>query len=147
MSTDNTAAAAVESKPTTIKTTTSSSPTRMAPLFAPKLQQFPTQQQQQQQQQPEKKQEDEEEDVPMTKPVTLAEKRARQAKRAYQIKTWRVREEREAREARTLLRKKLMNGEGKKRDTVVDTTITTQKKKNVRFNLKKNKIIQITEQV
>lgn len=52
MSTDNTAAAAVESRPTTIKTTTSSSPARMAPLFAPKPQQSPTQQQQQQPQQP-----------------------------------------------------------------------------------------------
>jgi putative ATPase len=50
MSTDNiaaAAAAAVESKPITIKTTTSSSPVRMAPLFAPKPQQLPIQQQQQ----------------------------------------------------------------------------------------------------
>ncbi|CAO3696190.1 unnamed protein product [Rhizopus stolonifer] len=84
-----------------------------------------------------------EEDEPLVKPISIAEKRARQAKRAYQVKIWKVREEREAREARSLLRKKMMNGESKK---VENTVNTTMKKKGVRFNLKKNRIIQFTEE-
>ncbi|KAI9245981.1 hypothetical protein BY458DRAFT_551381 [Sporodiniella umbellata] len=73
-----------------------------------------------------------EDDEPLTQPITLAEKRARQAKRAYQIKIWRVREERDAREARSLLRKK---------QTHINPPAAN--KKGVRFNLKKNRIIQI----
>ncbi|CAO3685108.1 unnamed protein product [Rhizopus microsporus] len=83
------------------------------------------------------------EDEEMIKPVTLAEKRERQAKRAYQIKTWKVREEREAREARSLLRKRMMNGP--KKETEVTEHVQQQKKKGVRFNLKKNKIIELTK--
>lgn len=88
------------------------------------------------------KQPNDEEEEPLRKQFTLAEKRAQQAKRAYQIKIWRVREEREARQARSLLRKKLMSGERKKE---IENNVVVNTRKGVRFNLKKNKIIQITE--
>lgn len=91
---------------------------------------------------PEKEQD--EEDEPMTKPLSLTEKRKRQAKRADQVKIWKVREEREAREARLLIRRQIVNGT-KKVTTATETTTTTirKKKKRVKFNFDKNSIITI----
>jgi hypothetical protein len=88
--------------------------------------------------------EEEEEDIPITKPITLTEKRKRQAKRADQVKIWKVREEREARELRSIARKKLMSGIISKKSTVESTGgMIRKKKKRVKFELDKNCIIQL----
>lgn len=94
-----------------------------------------------------KVQEEDEEDIPVTKPISLTEKRKRQAKRADQVKIWKVREEREAREARSLIRRNLMTGVTKKK--LVSPPLNEiskrqkKKKKRVKFDFDKNKIIQI----
>ncbi|CAO3667611.1 unnamed protein product [Rhizopus stolonifer] len=118
-----------------------STPTKKtAPLI--KSRPVPTKNNSLKQKKVQKKAEDEgEEEVPKIR-LTLSEKRERHAQRVHQLKKWRVREEREAREVRLQQRKKLMRGESK--ETVVEETI---KKKCVRFNLKKNKTIQIIEGV
>ncbi|KAI8642670.1 hypothetical protein BD408DRAFT_173749 [Parasitella parasitica] len=91
--------------------------------------------------------EEEEEDEPMTKPMSLTEKRKRQAKRADQIKIWKVREEREAREARLVIRRQIVNGTNKKitQSSSVSTKISTirKKKKRVKFNFDKNCVIEL----
>ncbi|KAI8080511.1 hypothetical protein BDF21DRAFT_493661 [Thamnidium elegans] len=87
---------------------------------------------------------EEEEDIPLTKPISLTEKRKRQAKRADQVKIWKVREEREAREARSIVRKKLMSGVSlKKSVSTTNICITKKKKKRVKFDFDKNKVIQL----
>ncbi|CEP17371.1 hypothetical protein [Parasitella parasitica] len=91
--------------------------------------------------------EEEEEDEPMTKPMSLTEKRKRQAKRADQIKIWKVREEREAREARLVIRRQIVNGTNKKIIQSSSTSSTTstvrKKKKRVKFNFDKNCVIEL----
>ncbi|KAI8330821.1 hypothetical protein EDC96DRAFT_528038 [Choanephora cucurbitarum] len=89
-----------------------------------------------------KENEEEEEDEPMTKPLTLAEKRKRQAKRADQVKIWKVREEREAREARLQLRRQMMNAP-KKPTEIPPPPLIRKKKKKVKFNFDRNCIIQL----
>lgn len=89
---------------------------------------------------------EEEEDEPMTKPMSLTEKRKRQAKRADQVKIWKVREEREAREARLVLRRQMVNGNKKiSQSTSTSSTTNTirKKKKRVKFNFDKNSVIQL----
>lgn len=92
------------------------------------------------------KEQEEEEDEPMTRPMSLTEKRKRQAKRADQVKIWKVREEREAREARLVIRRQMVNG-NKKISQSASTSSTTstirKKKKRVKFNFDKNSIIQL----
>ncbi|GAN08739.1 hypothetical protein MAM1_0220c08255 [Mucor ambiguus] len=89
----------------------------------------------------------EEEDEPMTKPMSLTEKRKRQAKRADQVKIWKVREEREAREARLVIRRQIVNGTNKKITQSSSTSSTTstirKKKKRVKFNFDKNSVIEL----
>jgi hypothetical protein len=86
---------------------------------------------------------EDEEDEPMTKPISLTEKRKRQAKRADQVKSWKVREEREAREARLVLRRQIINGISKIKPTESTTVPKKMKKKRVKFNFDKNSIIQL----
>lgn len=83
-----------------------------------------------------------EDDEPMTKPISLTEKRKRQAKRADQVKSWKVREEREAREARLVIRRQLVNGISKAKPTE-STATPKKKKKRVKFNFDRNSIIQL----
>lgn len=98
---------------------------------------------------------DEEIDVkPMR--LTPSERRRREAKRAEQIKFWRAREEREARDARLLARRKLM-AEGQeaarrrrmqeKGQTIEEPTSPRQdsppSRKAVKFNLRLNRVIEI----
>ncbi|KAI7871002.1 hypothetical protein BDF14DRAFT_1767237 [Spinellus fusiger] len=71
-------------------------------------------------------------------PISIKEKRERQAKRAEQIKFWRVREEREAREVRLAVRRRFMAGEEPSKE-MNDGRV----KKLVKFNLRKNKIMEI----
>ncbi|KAI8978069.1 hypothetical protein BDB01DRAFT_800659 [Pilobolus umbonatus] len=80
-------------------------------------------------------------DEPIAFPISLKEKRARQAKRADQIKIWKVREEREAREARLVFRRKMVSGEWRK----TDMPPVEARKKVVKFNLRKNRIIQLSD--
>ncbi|KAI8348288.1 hypothetical protein BD560DRAFT_410754 [Blakeslea trispora] len=88
--------------------------------------------------------EEDEEDEPMIKPLSLAEKRKRQAKRADQVKVWKVREEREAREARLQLRRQMMNAPAKKKNMEAQPPPTIRKKKKrVKFNFDRNRIIQL----
>ncbi|KAL7323870.1 hypothetical protein PS15p_210463 [Mucor circinelloides] len=93
------------------------------------------------------KAEEDEEDEPMTKPMSLTEKRKRQAKRADQVKIWKVREEREAREARLVIRRQIVNGTNKKITQSSSTSSTTstvrKKKKRVKFNFEKNSVIEL----
>lgn len=93
------------------------------------------------------KAEEDEEDEPMTKPMSLTEKRKRQAKRADQVKIWKVREEREAREARLVIRRQIVNGTNKKitqsSSTSSTTSTTRKKKKRVKFNFDKNSVIEL----
>lgn len=93
------------------------------------------------------KADEEEEDEPMTKPMSLTEKRKRQAKRADQVKIWKVREEREAREARLVIRRQIVNGTNKKITQSSSTSSTTstirKKKKRVKFNFEKNSVIEL----
>ncbi|KAI9483892.1 MAG: hypothetical protein EXX96DRAFT_560075 [Benjaminiella poitrasii] len=92
--------------------------------------------------------EKEEEEVPMTKPLTITERRKRQAQRATQIKMWKVREEREAREARLKLRRQIVSGGIIPKLTFTNTkqsssSLDNKKKKRVKFNTDRNRIIQI----
>jgi hypothetical protein len=80
---------------------------------------------------------DEEDDEPAPRPISLKEKRARQAKRQDQVKFWRVREEREDRQRRLLERKMLVNR--RLEPTPTEAVI----KKGVKFNLKRNRVIEI----
>lgn len=92
------------------------------------------------------KAEEDEEDEPMTKPMSLTEKRKRQAKRADQVKIWKVREEREAREARLVIRRQIVNGTNKKitqSSTSSTTSTVRKKKKRVKFNFEKNSVIEL----
>ncbi|KAF1802119.1 hypothetical protein V8B55DRAFT_1477148 [Mucor lusitanicus] len=93
------------------------------------------------------KADEDEEDEPMTKPMSLTEKRKRQAKRADQVKIWKVREEREAREARLVIRRQIVNGTNKKTTQPSSTSSTTntirKKKKRVKFNFDKNSVIEL----
>ncbi|KAL9547162.1 hypothetical protein MBANPS3_006305 [Mucor bainieri] len=93
------------------------------------------------------KADEDEEDEPMTKPMSLTEKRKRQAKRADQVKIWKVREEREAREARLVIRRQIVNGTNKKITQSSSTSSTTstirKKKKRVKFNFDKNSVIEL----
>jgi hypothetical protein len=84
---------------------------------------------------------EDEEDEPMTKPISQTEKRKRQAKRADQVKSWKVREEREAREARLVIRRQMVNGISKVKPT--EPPPKKKKKKRVKFNFDKNSIIQL----
>ncbi|KAI9319188.1 hypothetical protein BX666DRAFT_1436587 [Dichotomocladium elegans] len=72
--------------------------------------------------------------------LTPQEKRRREAMRAQQIKLWRVREEREAREARTVARRRLME---RRREP---SPPPPAPRRAVKFNLKRNKIIEISQQ-
>lgn len=82
-------------------------------------------------------------------PITLQEKRRRQAKRAEQLKFWRVREEREAREARRANRRDLLDGRlnsnTKHSANANGDSSTTTPRKVVKFNLKRNRIIQFDD--
>ncbi|KAG2180340.1 hypothetical protein INT44_003342 [Umbelopsis vinacea] len=82
-------------------------------------------------------------------PITLQEKRRRQAKRAEQLKFWKVREEREAREARRAGRRDLLegrSGNAKRGGSAEPTTSTSATlRKAVKFNLKRNRVIQFEE--
>lgn len=82
-------------------------------------------------------------------PITLQEKRRRQAKRAEQLKFWKVREEREAREARLAGRRDLLEGRsgnakrGGSAEPATSTSATLRKA--VKFNLKRNRVIQFDD--
>ncbi|KAI8582108.1 hypothetical protein K450DRAFT_229040 [Umbelopsis ramanniana AG] len=82
-------------------------------------------------------------------PITLQEKRRRQAKRAEQLKFWKVREEREAREARRVGRRDLLegrSGNAKRGGSAEPTTSTSATlRKAVKFNLKRNRVIQFED--
>jgi hypothetical protein len=82
-------------------------------------------------------------------PITIQEKRRRQAKRAEQLKFWRVREEREAREARRAGRRDLLegrSGNAKRGGSAEPTTSASATlRKAVKFNLKRNRVIQFED--
>ncbi|KAL0079700.1 hypothetical protein J3Q64DRAFT_1760913 [Phycomyces blakesleeanus] len=114
--------------------------------------------------------EEEEEEEKAPAPISMKEKRERQTKREEQVKFWRVREEREARETRLAARRRLINGsdtrEARERasataaisaaaaattsaaasscGTIERTSVSRLGiRKSVKFNLKKNKTIEI----
>ncbi|RUP44148.1 hypothetical protein BC936DRAFT_149876 [Jimgerdemannia flammicorona] len=92
--------------------------------------------------------EDNDEDDSYPTPSTLKEKRARAARRAEQLKKWRVREDREARELRAVARRKLVaeNGNGRllQREGREGGSVSSgdererEKAKSVKFNLRRN---------
>jgi len=81
-------------------------------------------------------------------PITLQEKRRRQAKRAEQLKFWRVREEREAREVRRANRRDVLEGRlsnSKQSISCNNESSTATIRKVVKFNLKRNRVIQFDD--
>ncbi|KAF7722484.1 hypothetical protein EC973_003104 [Apophysomyces ossiformis] len=92
---------------------------------------------------------DDEDEERMPRPISLKEKRERQAKREEQVKLWRVREEREAREARSAARR-LQMGQRRSVTAMKDVqqgekqVVSAATKKGVKFNLKRNRVIEIT---
>ncbi|KAI8096377.1 uncharacterized protein BX664DRAFT_323869 [Halteromyces radiatus] len=96
-------------------------------------------------------QEDEEE---RPKPISRKEKMARQLKRAEQIKLYRVREAREEREIRLAARKKIIGSSsrmgsqqesGKKQQGNAVDVMAEKSKKNVKFNLNRNRVWKIQD--
>ncbi|KAG0164540.1 hypothetical protein DFQ28_000153 [Apophysomyces sp. BC1034] len=109
---------------------------------------------------------EDEDDDKMPRPISLKEKRERQAKREEQVKFWRVREEREAREARSAARRRLMEPKRQVvkdpkdvkdakdtkdtkdakhiKDTRREQASSAAAKKGVKFNLRRNRVIEIT---
>ncbi|KAG2171493.1 hypothetical protein INT43_009154 [Umbelopsis isabellina] len=89
-----------------------------------------------------------EEDDNLTRfgPMTLQEKRRRQAKRAEQLKFWRVREEREAREARLNSRREALEGRSSNAKRAAPAESPSPLRKAVKFNLKRNRIIQFNDE-
>ncbi|KAI9021502.1 hypothetical protein CLU79DRAFT_753620 [Phycomyces nitens] len=85
---------------------------------------------------------EQEEDEKAPAPISIKEKRERQSKREEQVKYWRVREEREAREIRLAARRRLMSGDAKEKAGAIEKP-SRLAKKSVKFNLKKNKTIEI----
>lgn len=79
-------------------------------------------------------------------PMTLQEKRRRQAKRAEQLKFWRVREEREAREARLTSRREALEGRSSNAKRAAPAETPSPLRKAVKFNLKRNRIIQFNDE-
>lgn len=80
--------------------------------------------------------------------ITTQEKRRRQAKRAEQLKFWRVREERDAREARIANRRQLEGRSPNAKHAVSNNepaTTATTLRKAVKFNLKRNRVIQFDD--
>ncbi|KAJ2957570.1 hypothetical protein NQZ79_g6744 [Umbelopsis isabellina] len=89
-----------------------------------------------------------EEDDTLTRfgPMTLQEKRRRQAKRAEQLKFWRVREEREAREARLTSRREALEGRSSNAKRAAPVETPSPLRKAVKFNLKRNRVIQFNDE-
>lgn len=85
--------------------------------------------------------EDEEDEAPVR--ITAQERRRRENMRAQQIKMWRVREEREARDARTIARRKMMERPTSRNKE--PSPPPTPPRRAVKFNLKRNKVIEITQ--
>lgn len=99
---------------------------------------------------------DEEEDDIRPMRLTPSERRRREAKRAEQIKFWRAREEREARDARLVARRKLMaeGQEAARRRRMQQSGAAVEElsrqdspssssRKAVKFNLRLNRVIEI----
>lgn len=86
--------------------------------------------------------EDEEDEAPVR--ITAQERRRRENMRAQQIKMWRVREEREARDARTIARRKMMERPTSRNKE--PSPPPTPPRRAVKFNLKRNKVIEISHQ-
>jgi hypothetical protein len=79
-------------------------------------------------------------------PMTQQEKRRRQAKRAEQLKFWRVREEREAREARLASRREALEGRSSNAKRAAPAETPSPLRKAVKFNLKRNRVIQFNDE-
>ncbi|CDH60905.1 predicted protein [Lichtheimia corymbifera JMRC:FSU:9682] len=84
---------------------------------------------------------DEEDEAPVR--ITAQERRRRENMRAQQIKMWRVREEREARDARTIARRKMMERPTPRNKE--PSPPPTPPRRAVKFNLKRNKVIEIPQ--
>ncbi|KAI7877632.1 hypothetical protein K492DRAFT_209562 [Lichtheimia hyalospora FSU 10163] len=84
---------------------------------------------------------DEEDEAPVR--ITAQERRRRENMRAQQIKMWRVREEREARDARTIARRKMMERPTSRNKE--PSPPPTPPRRAVKFNLKRNKVIEISQ--
>ncbi|OZJ05569.1 hypothetical protein BZG36_01689 [Bifiguratus adelaidae] len=94
-----------------------------------------------------------EDEVPIPAPSTLKEKRARELKRQDQLKSWRVRQEREAREQRARSRRRYVPSDGHvipgnhKGPTSTDPNggqaDESKRQRSVKFNMKHNVIFEM----